>query len=357
MIYGTFSRLNVAKGVECWGKGLIYLKLLWGIDSSCSNDRPFFVSQISCLHFLPLTATCRLLLFPAAWLPKTQSNPRSSARHHSDRLHTGWLCWRIGRLFYLFSIFPRMKRSVRVNEACLGLKKTVWYEKEGERESFYNTRDFWSVWYTTLCVVGLGWNEQFLKEQGQSVWKYPDVSAVLCFSFFQLCFHCLRWCRLSSARSHPGLRQCHLISFNSFSRGRDMRLHRVIFKRNFRRAASHVVEFFGESNFLWRCVHWKKAKRVFNFSNGWDDPKDTRCQNVKRYFHWPLDGIIYARNRVWTRWQQHWLTPLSWGEFSHFFYLLFKGCWVRLAELWVYYTAAPAAFRMHKKGARKKGHI
>lgn len=124
-------------------------------------------------------------------LPKTQSNPRSSARHHSDRLHTGWLCWRIGRLFYLFSIFPRMKRSVRVNEACLGLKKTVWYEKEGERESFYNTRDFWSVWYTTLCVVGLGWNEQFLKEQGQSVWKYPDVSAVLCFSFFPVVFSLL----------------------------------------------------------------------------------------------------------------------------------------------------------------------
>lgn len=191
MIYGTFSRLNVAKGVERWGKGLIYLKLSWGIDSSCSNDRPFFVSQISCLHFLPLTATCRLLLFLAAWLPKTQSNPRSSARHHSDRLHTGWLCWRTGRLFYLFSIFPRMKRSVRVNEACLGLKKTVWCEKEGEKESFYNTRDFWSVWYTTLCVVGLGWNEQFLKEQGQSVWKYPDVSAVLCFSFFPVVFSLL----------------------------------------------------------------------------------------------------------------------------------------------------------------------
>lgn len=61
MIYGTFSRLNVAKGVERWGKGLIYLKLLWGIDSSCSNDRPFLwvksAVYISC-HLQLLAAYC-----------------------------------------------------------------------------------------------------------------------------------------------------------------------------------------------------------------------------------------------------------------------------------------------------------
>lgn len=191
MIYGTFSRLNVAKGVERWGKGLIYLKLSWGIDSSCSNDRPFLwvksAVYISC-HLQLLAAYCCF-------------SQRGYQKHGVTRgallditVIGCTLADSAGELAdfsIYFPFFPRMKRSVRVNEACLGLKKTVWYEKEGERESFYNTRDFLSVWYTTLCVVGLGWNEQFLKEQGQSVWKYPDVSAVLCFSFFPVVFSLL----------------------------------------------------------------------------------------------------------------------------------------------------------------------
>lgn len=58
-----------------------------------------------------------------------------------------------------FPFFPRMKRSVRVNEACLGLKKTVWYEKEGERESFYNTRDFLKcvIYHSVCCWPWVEW--------------------------------------------------------------------------------------------------------------------------------------------------------------------------------------------------------
>lgn len=121
-----------------------------------------------------------------------------------------------------------------------------------------------------LCI-GLVRNEQFLKEQGQGVWKYPDGVSGFCFSLFQLCFLCLRWCRLSSSRSHPALRQCHIIlfanihlTFSELDVNHAVKPHYLIYKTFLKRNISLAAEtwnlLFGV---FYSEIQFPELKKIF----------------------------------------------------------------------------------------------
>lgn len=139
----------------------------WGFKCESDGSRVSIHNPVDETTLLSVYISWHLLL--TAYYSSSQCGYQNSeepagpwAPHHTDSL-----CETIGRWSYLVFIFPRLEPCMRTGQ--LGWlwakrKQKVWVKgpetkQRGPCGSIIKKTEWWST-------VGLGWNEQFLKEQG-----------------------------------------------------------------------------------------------------------------------------------------------------------------------------------------------
>lgn len=154
------------------------------------------------------------------------------------------------------------------------------------------------------------------------MWNNPDGVSGLCFSLFQLCFHCLRWCRFSSPRSNRALRQWH---YNSFSLSRKIQFKTVRMSKWFtdilskehysllvkRRTDEYTINNInsvmqfkdGHYFYKWGFFYTELCQVCFL---SWPQRHKMSKSQDEEVLSVATRWYNVCMQRVCTRWQQHW---------------------------------------------------